>query len=83
MNGFYAPFYKIMRIEYDLVYLNENKPDELPRQIIVKSDIVPREGDTIDFDENEPYTVDEVRFRYKKTKDGYEFDDVYVFLKLP
>jgi hypothetical protein len=36
-----------MKIEFDLVYLNENKPDELPKQIIIESDVVPREGDTI------------------------------------
>jgi hypothetical protein len=70
-----------MKITYDLVYLNENKPEELPDMIIIESNVIPRKDDTIDFDDYESFTVDEVRFKYKKTADGFEFDDVYVFLK--
>lgn len=71
-----------MKLIFDLVYLNENISDELPKEIIVESNVFPRKGDTIDFDEHEPFTVDEVRFRYAKAKTGYyEAQDVYVFLK--
>lgn len=86
LNNFEKSKGKHTKLIFDLAYLNENEilSDELPKQIIVESDVVPREGDTIDFDDNEPYTVDEVRFRYTKNSAGeFEFQDVYVFLKLP
>ena len=70
-----------MTIIFDLDYLNENLPDELPKEIIVESNVIPRKGDMIDFDENEPLEVEEVRLRYHKTTDDFQFQDVYVFLK--
>lgn len=76
-----------MKIVYDLAYLNKDKHKKLPDTIILNGNDVPRMGDTVQFDLEDdycdPFVVDEVRFHYFKTDNGYLFDKVYIFLKMP
>lgn len=75
-----------MKIVYDLVYLNKDKPKELPDTIVLDGNDVPRKGDTVEFDLGdeyfEPFVVEEVRYHYFKTDNGHVFDKVYIFLKI-
>ncbi len=74
-----------MKIVYDLAYLNKGKHKKLPDTIILDGNNVPRMGDTVEFDFDdehfEPLVVNEVRYHYFKTDNGYVFDKVYIFLE--